>query len=217
MSRRFAASWLLTIIVLATAAVAITSAMAAPDGLPAAQAPTPFPTPTPNAAGEIIYEVKEGDTAWRVAAIAGISLEELYALNGLESTDFITPGMRLVLGTGGPSLPTADPASEPTVTALEPTPTPEQGTGEICALLFEDVNGNARLEEDEAALAGGQVSVVDANGQLVGEGATESQAAGTELIGPVPLDALQEVVRHYLLQAAAQYDAQQVTGGADAA
>lgn len=183
MRKRFAASWLLAIIVLTMAAVAITSAMAAPDGSPAAQAPTPFPTPTPNAAGEIIYEVQEGDTAWRIAAIAGISLEELYALNGLETTDFITPGMRLVLGTGGPSLPTADPASEPTATALEPTPTPEQGSGEICALLFEDVNGNARLDENEAALAGGQVSVVDANGQLAGEGTTEAQAAGTELIG----------------------------------
>lgn len=64
------------------AAVAFPHPVAVDAGLDA-QAPTPFPTPTPNADGEILYTVKEGDTPWRVAAIAGITLEELYALNGL--------------------------------------------------------------------------------------------------------------------------------------
>lgn len=157
--------------------------MAAPAMGEQAQAPTPFPTPTPNPSGQIIYQVQEGDTAWRIAAVAGISLEELYALNGLEATDFITPGMRLVLGTGGPTQPTAIPGQEPTPTQIEPSPTPEQGSGEICALLFEDSNGNARLDEGELSLPDGQISVVDANGQLIGEGPTIAEPADAELVG----------------------------------
>ena len=155
---------------------ALTPAAASGPAAPAAQAPTPFPTPTPNQAGDIIYIVQEFDTAWRIAAIAGISLEELYALNGLQPTDFLTPGTRLLLGKGGPSLSSAAPGEEaPTETPVEPTPTPEQGTGEICGLLFEDANGNARLDEGELALAGGQVSVADVSGQLAGESTTSAE------------------------------------------
>jgi LysM repeat protein len=149
----------------------------------AAQAPTPFPTPTPNEAGEIIYTVQLNDTAWRIAALAGISLEELYALNGLQATDFLTPGMRLLLGTGGPTLPTLEPGQEPTSTDIPASPTPEQGSGEICALLFKDENGNARLDEGEQALAGGKVSVADAQGQIAGEATTESESPDEVPIG----------------------------------
>ncbi|HEX9797228.1 MAG TPA: LysM peptidoglycan-binding domain-containing protein [Anaerolineales bacterium] len=150
---------------------------------PMAQAPTPFLTPTPNQAGDILYTVQEFDTAWRIAAIAGISLEELYALNGLQPTDFLTPGTQLLLGRASPSLPTSVPGQEPTESLIEPTPTPEQGTGEICALLFEDSNGNARLDEAEFALAGGQVSVADASGALAGEGTTSAEPPEEEPIG----------------------------------
>ncbi len=141
---------------------------------PGRQAPTPFPTPTPNDQGEIIYTVQEGDTAWRIAAIAGITLEELYALNGLQDTDFLQPGRQLVLGRVQPPQPTRDPdAAQETAEAA--TPTPESGTGEICALLFEDANGNARLDGTEVPLAEGQVSVADASGQVVGESETANQ------------------------------------------
>jgi hypothetical protein len=149
---------------------------------PAAQPPTPFPTPTPNQDGEIIYEVQTGDTAWRIAAIAGITLEELYALNGLEPTDFLSEGTLLVLGRVGPAPATAPPGAA-TPTEIQATPTPVSGTGEICALLFEDVNGNAQLDEDEVALAGGQVSVVDANGQLSGESTTETEPPEEDPVG----------------------------------
>jgi hypothetical protein len=52
------------------------------------------------------------------------------------------------------------------------------GAGEICVLLFLDANGNARLDEDEPALAEGQVSVADRQGNLAGDHTT-----GTELEG----------------------------------
>lgn len=157
--------------------------LAAPASHPAAQAPTPFLTPTPNADGEIIYEVKEGDTAWRIAAIAGISLEELYALNGLEPTDFLSTGTLLVLGQARPPQATGEPAAEGAATSVPPTPTPETGSGEICALLFDDVNGNARLDESELALAGGQVSVADAAGQVAGESTTVEEPADEDPVG----------------------------------
>lgn len=166
--------------ILAFTALALHHPIAVDAGLDA-QAPTPFPTPTPNADGEVLYTVKEGDTAWRVAAIAGISLEELYALNGLQDTDFLRVGQQLLLGRVQPQQPTPDPDQAPTQPG--PTATPDQGSGEICALLFEDSNGNGRLDDSETPLTGGQVSVADGSGQVVGESATTEQIVDEELIG----------------------------------
>lgn len=140
-----------------------------------AQAPTPFPTPTPDANGNIIYVVQKDDTAWRIAAVAGISLEELYALNGLQPTDFLTPGMRLTLGKVSPTeapLPTVE------LTPIVPTATPDRGSADICVLLFDDQNGNAKLDDGEQPLQSGQVSVAQASGSLVGEQTTTSDPAG---------------------------------------
>lgn len=134
--------------------------------------PTAFVTPTPNAEGDIVYIVQEGDSPWRIAAIAGITVEQLMALNGIESGDFISPGMELLLGSVAA---TAIPAATPT-----PTLSPEEmtGTGEICVLLFLDQNGNARLDEGELALAEGQVSVADRRGNLAGDHTTGTEAEG---------------------------------------
>ncbi|HZD57452.1 MAG TPA: LysM domain-containing protein, partial [Anaerolineales bacterium] len=65
-------------------------------GFPASAAPqlqiTPFPTPTPGPDGRIVYIVKEGDTLWRVAAITGVSLDQLRELNDLGTDQPIVPG-----------------------------------------------------------------------------------------------------------------------------
>jgi hypothetical protein len=146
--------------------------------------PTPFPTPTPGPDGRIIYLVQEGDSLWRIAAIAGLSLEELMAMNGIQPGDFISPGMELEIGIGGPAQPTAaQPGAQPTDALPSPTPTPLIGTAEICALLFQDENGNGRLEESELALAGGQISVVDITGNVTGEYTTEALLDQEDLIG----------------------------------
>ncbi|NPA05816.1 MAG: LysM peptidoglycan-binding domain-containing protein [Chloroflexi bacterium] len=119
---------------------------------------TPFPTPTPREDGAIIYRVQPGDTLWRIAAIAGVSVEQLRALNKLTS-DVVTPGQILILGYAVPEA-TPTPAQTPTPTPLLPTPTPEPRKGTICVFLYEDDNGNARYDEDlEPYLAGGQVSL----------------------------------------------------------
>jgi hypothetical protein len=141
--------------------------------------PTPFLTPTPGPNGVIIYIVKEGDTLWRIAAIAGLTLEELMALNGIQPGDFISPGMQLELGTGGPAMATSEPSGlRPTATDLPATPTPISGTGEICVLLFNDANGNGRLEENETPIEGGQLSVVNLSGVLEGEHTTDMTIEG---------------------------------------
>jgi len=146
--------------------------------------PTPFPTPTPGPDGLIIYRVQEGDSLWRIAAIAGLSLEELMAMNGIQPGDFISPGMELELGIGGPAQPTAaQPGIQPTDAVPTASPTPLVGTAEICVLLFQDENGNGRLEEAELALEGGQVSVVDISGIVAGEYTTEALPDQEDLIG----------------------------------
>jgi hypothetical protein len=152
--------------------VIIPGASAGSVSRPAAQ-PTIFPTPTPGPDGSIIYEVKPDDSLWRIAAIANMSIQELMALNGLQADDVIAPGMKLLLGTGGPVPPaTLPPDVFPTETAISATPTPVFGVGEICVLLFLDENGNARLDPGEASLSGGQLSVAVASGEVAGEHTT---------------------------------------------
>ena len=128
-----------------------------------------FVTPTPGPDGQIIYTIQEGDSLWVIAAHAGISVEQLRALNGLAIDDFIVPGRQLLLGYAGPAQPTAAEGQAPTATAVPPTPTPVFGTAEICALLFVDENGNAMLDSGEPPLGSGQVSIANVSGQLAAE------------------------------------------------
>jgi LysM repeat protein len=151
-------------------------------------AATAFQTPTPGADGNIIYVVQEGDTLWRIAAITGITVDQLRSLNGLTS-DIISVGQRLIIGTGQASAPTAtveptvDPNAPTSEASAEPTSDPGAaatattegqplatqvaaateavGTGTVCALLYNDENGNGVRDSAEALLAGGQLTVVD--------------------------------------------------------
>jgi len=146
--------------------------------------PTPFLTPTPRQDGKVIYLVRDGDSLWRIAAIAGITIEELMAMNGIQPGDYIALGMELELGVGGPAVATAalsEAQQEPTQVLL--TPTPIVGAAEICSLLFTDENGNGRLEEGELPLAGGQISVVDVNGVVAGEVTTTDLSDQEDFIG----------------------------------
>jgi hypothetical protein len=152
-------------------------AVAGPDDAPRAQ-PTPFLTPTPGPDGRITYIVQDRDTFYDIAAIAGISLQELYALNGIQAGDFAIPGMELLLGLAGPVEPTPLPDEITSPSPIEPSPTPRFNTGEICVLLFLDENGNARLEDGEGVVQEGQISVIDVNGTLTAEATTGDDPEG---------------------------------------
>jgi hypothetical protein len=166
---------------LSLAVLAVITALAAAwgsaTGSGAAQG-TGFATPTPGPDGRIIYVVQEGDALWTIAALSGKSVEELMALNGIQPGDYLSPGMELLLGVAGPTQPTAAPQAQSTATRPALTPTPVFGTGEICVVLFQDANGNARLDTGETALPGGQISVAEPSGVVAGEHTTDATAEG---------------------------------------
>lgn len=136
--------------------------------LPAGAAPNGqqgIPSPTPGADGRILYVVQPGDSCIRVAAINGISEDQLRQLNSkLDENCTLIEGQELLIGIISlAGTPTAGPS--PTPAPPTASPTPFTGTTEICVLLFDDVNGNSLREETEPAVAGGAVSVTENNGE----------------------------------------------------
>ena len=136
--------------------------------LPANAAPNMqqlIPTPTPGADGRIIYIVKPGENCISVAALNGITVEQLRQLNSkLDQNCTLIEGQELLIGIiSHAGTPTAGPS--PTPAPPTPSPTPFTGTTEICVLLFNDANGNANREVTEPAVAGGAVSVTENNGE----------------------------------------------------
>jgi LysM repeat protein len=144
--------------------------------------PSNFQTATPGADGNIIYVVQEGDALWSIAARHGVTVDQIRSLNGLTS-DIISIGQRLIIAQGAPSAsetPTTDPnapTADPNATATAdpnlppPTLTPaateiaqateEAEVGTVCALLYNDENGNGVRDASESLLPGGQLSVVE--------------------------------------------------------
>lgn len=137
--------------------------------VPALAAPevqlTPFPTPTPGPDGRILYIVQPGDTLIRISLISGVSIEEIRGLNNLTG-DNITVGQQLLLGLGGPSISSPTPGPSPTPTPILPSPTPQAGTGNICVILYNDVNGDAVRQADEEGILGGAISLSESQGKV---------------------------------------------------
>lgn len=117
-----------------------------------------YQTPTPNAEGQIIYTVQEGDTCTRIFLLTGVPIDEIIALNNLGSECSVFEGQELVLSIVEPRTATPE-GPQPTPTPGPPTPTPFDGNGELCVVLYEDLNGNQMRSEDEFYLAGGVISV----------------------------------------------------------
>jgi LysM repeat protein len=121
-------------------------------------------TPTAQPDGRIIYKVQPGDTCIGVSLRMGVSIEQIQLLNNIRGECSLIAGSDLVLGTvevpPTPSGPTASP------TALVATSTPFAGFGEICVRLFDDKNGNARLEDGELPLLGGAIQISDRLGKV---------------------------------------------------
>lgn len=137
--------------------------------LPANAAPRAqqYVTPTPGADGRILYVVQPGDNCFRVAALHGITVDQLRQLNSkLDENCTLVEGQELLIGVVAAATATIEPnqsAVTPTV-----TPTPLTGLTQVCVLLFNDVNGNAMREEVEPAIEGGAVSLTEINGAYSG-------------------------------------------------
>ncbi len=148
---------------------------------------TPFPTPTPGADGRILYQVQDQDTLWRISAVTGVSLDELRQLNSLDAESVIRPGQVLLLGVVSPQQitpapgTTLDPGLQPT-----PTATALADASQICALLYLDENGDAMRQENEIALADGEVSVTERQGRYSNKGTTSYSNDITPLCFEVP-------------------------------
>ncbi|HSM23462.1 MAG TPA: LysM peptidoglycan-binding domain-containing protein [Anaerolineaceae bacterium] len=124
-------------------------------------------TPTAQPDGRILYIVKEGDTCISISLLNNVSEDDLRLLNDLggDGCLFLRVGRELVLGTVEPE---PEIAPEFTATSILPLPTAFAGTGDICVLLFEDINGNTLIDDNtvELPLAGGEVSITDRMGQV---------------------------------------------------
>lgn len=117
-----------------------------------------YQTPTPNQEGQIIYLVQEGDTCTRIFLLTGVPIDEIIALNDLGPGCEVFPGQELLLAEVDPVTPTPV-GPLPTETPGPPTPTPFEGTAQICVSLFEDLDGNQRRSPNEMYLGGGVISV----------------------------------------------------------
>jgi hypothetical protein len=150
-------------------------------GFPAAAAPkaqfTPFPTPTPGTDGRIIYIVQANDSWWRIAAIYAIDLNTLLSLNDATNETILREGEEVLLGFGGPAEVTPTVGPSPTPGPILPTATPLPGSGTLCVILYNDVNGDSIRQEEEESIPGGAISVSDRSGEV---NLTEPTVAGLE-------------------------------------
>jgi len=149
--------------------------------LPAAAAPpaqfTPFPTPTPGTDGRILYIVQPNDSWWRIAAVYAIDLNALLGLNDATSETILREGEEVLLGFGGPSEVTPTVGPSPTPGPILPTPTPLPGSGTLCVILYNDVNGDSIRQEVEESIPEGAISVSDLSGEV---NLTEPTTSGIE-------------------------------------
>ena len=101
------------------------------------------PAATPDADGRIYIIVQPGDTLWAVVDRAGISMDEMLALNNMAIDDLLQPGDKLLIGIIAPTITPTPPAS-PTATLPPPTAvfTPIPPPTSICVLAFVDEDGN---------------------------------------------------------------------------
>lgn len=118
------------------------------------------PTPTAQADGRIIYIVQPGDSWWIISVKTGVPETQLYLLNNTKPDDPLITGQQVLLGivTPTPPVPTQD-------VAITPTPGEEipesSGTGVVCVLLYDDVNGDSVRQLEELPLERGVVSLAN--------------------------------------------------------
>jgi hypothetical protein len=131
----------------------------------------PIYTPTPLPDGRIIYTVKANDSLLSISLLTGVPVDELRKLNNLTG-DTIFEGQQLLLGLAGPPEMTPTPGPSPTPTPVLPTPTTKPGSGNLCVLLFNDLNGDSIRQESEVSIPDGAISVSNRIGTVSKTGKT---------------------------------------------
>lgn len=138
----------------------------------APQAQIYYNTPTPDADGRILYTVKAGETCLSISLLTGVSITQLRDLNKLNADCTLRENQELLLAVATTAVaPTAGPSATPT--AILPSSTPFNGTGEVCIYLFDDVNGNSVPDEDETGIVAGAISLTDRVGKVSLTGTTQ--------------------------------------------
>jgi hypothetical protein len=144
--------------------------------MPAYASPPPqvfFQTPTPGSDGRIVYVVKAGDSCLSISLLTGMEVNQLRRLNNLDEECLLQEGQQLLLGIA--EEPTATPTLAAGQTPLAPTPTLPPGSGTICIMLFDDLNGNSLADTNENPIAGGEVSISNRSGDVSLGGTTTSE------------------------------------------
>ena len=147
-----------------------------------------IPTPTPGPDGRIIYIAQEGDNIYRIAAIAGISAEEFRKLNPFINGDIIIAGQKYLIGYAGPASGATTTGPFATQPVLTPSPTSSPGSGILCVLLYNDLNGDSMRQESEPSILGGEISVSNRSGTVSLTGQTPSGGIATNIVNPTPLE-----------------------------
>jgi hypothetical protein len=107
-----------------------------------------------------------GDSWWRIAAIYNLKLNDLYELNNASQDTPVLEGQEILLGLAGPEevVPTAGPTATPQPS--RPTGSPQPGSGTLCVIVYEDLNGDSLRQETEPSIPGGAISVSNRRGSI---------------------------------------------------
>ncbi len=155
------------------------------------QQPQPTPVPqvieTPNAQGAVVHTVVAGDTLFAMSLQYNVPLDQIYALNNLNSQSILSIGQQIIIKSGSgapPAQPTAAPpaaevptqeaapgatpnAAAPagaTPEAAQPTAAAAAATNQLCVFAFNDANSDGLLQTGEGPVAGAKFNVIDAQG-----------------------------------------------------
>jgi len=165
--------------------VAILMALMQPAGA-RVSAQAAYYTPTAGPDGRILYVVKGGDTCLSISLLTGVSLDQLRKLNNLQADCTIYPNQKLLLGLGGPSVQSPTPGPSPTATPILPTPTPFTGVGQVCVVLYNDINGNSLHEAGEPDLVDSAISLTDTSGKVSKTGMTTASDTSPTCFDKIP-------------------------------
>jgi LysM repeat protein len=153
----------------------------------------PQPQPQPQPGGGIVHTVVAGDTLFALSIQYNVPLDDIYALNGLNSQSILSIGQQIIIKAGaGTQAPAQQPTEAPTAAptqpaeatpeqAVEATPPAAQATaaptavadvssmGTVCLLAYNDANADGLRDPGEEAVAGAKFTVVDGQGAVVAE------------------------------------------------